>query len=89
VRLTVVDFGVGIPSNVRLFFHNPELAANVALSWAFHPGTTTKSNGVGTEGGVLRLPPATSSYTYCTLRVVLSSTMRVWACHSRTYRKSF
>ena len=47
LKLTVVDFGVGIPSNVRLFMRNPNISADKTLKWAFQPGTTTNPNGVG------------------------------------------
>lgn len=47
LKLSVVDFGVGIPSNVRVFMHNPRISAESALKWAFQSGTTTKPNGVG------------------------------------------
>lgn len=47
LKLTVVDFGVGIPSNVRIFLHQPGLPADQALEWAFRKGTTTKPNGMG------------------------------------------
>ena len=52
LRLSVVDFGVGIPSNVRLFFRAPDLPAHLALSWAFRPGTTTNPNGMGRGMGL-------------------------------------
>lgn len=47
LKLTVVDFGVGIPSNVRLFARNHKIQASKALKWAFMRGTTTKPNGTG------------------------------------------
>lgn len=47
LKLSVVDFGVGIPSNVRVFMHNPRISAESALKWAFQSGTTTKPNGSG------------------------------------------
>jgi signal transduction histidine kinase len=47
LKLTVVDFGVGIPSNVRLFRRTPNIAAASAIRWAFQRGTTTKPNGTG------------------------------------------
>jgi len=50
--LTVTDFGVGIPSNVRWFARNPELPAGRAIQWAFQPGTTTKPNGMGRGMGL-------------------------------------
>jgi len=42
LKLTVVDFGVGIPKNVRSFFNDVEIAPAAALEWAFKSGTTTK-----------------------------------------------
>lgn len=47
LSLTVVDFGVGIPSNVRIFLQTPAMPAKQTLEWAFRRGTTTKANGVG------------------------------------------
>jgi len=47
LKLTVIDYGVGIPSNVRLFRKNDLIASDVALRWAFQRGTTTKPNGMG------------------------------------------
>jgi hypothetical protein len=51
LKLSVVDFGVGIPSNVRMFFkHDPRahsLNAASCLKWAFQRGTTTKPNNRG------------------------------------------
>lgn len=48
--LTVVDFGVGIPYNVRVFQDNTDLSADEALKWAFLEGTTTRRGGV--TGGI-------------------------------------
>lgn len=50
--LAVVDFGVGIPSNVRLFVQNASLPAGRALEWAFQAGNTTKPNGMGRGMGL-------------------------------------
>lgn len=50
LKLTVVDFGVGIPRNVRHFTSNPRINPERALKWAFELGTTTNpstSRGVG------------------------------------------
>lgn len=56
LKLTVVDFGVGIPSNVRMFFkHDPRsqsLSAASCLKWAFQRGTTTKPNGTSRGMGL-------------------------------------
>ncbi|MCL1463387.1 ATP-binding protein [Argonema galeatum] len=50
LKLTVVDFGVGIPSNVRQFQNKPTLPVDKALEWAFQAGTSTRQGGVA--GGV-------------------------------------
>jgi len=50
--LAVVDFGVGIPSNVRVFVRNANLPAARALQWAFQAGNTTKPNGMGRGMGL-------------------------------------
>ncbi|MBD2773543.1 ATP-binding protein [Iningainema tapete] len=50
LKLTVVDFGVGIPHNVRDFQNNFRLPAAEALKWAFQPGTTTRTGDV--TGGI-------------------------------------
>lgn len=50
LKLTAIDFGVGIPHNVRIFHNNITMSADDALQWAFEQGTTTRSCGV--TGGV-------------------------------------
>ncbi len=50
VRLTAVDFGVGIPSNVRSFRKDQGIHASSAMKWAFKRGTTTRPGSAG--GGV-------------------------------------
>ncbi len=40
--LTVADFGVGIPSNVRIYLGNPAMPAGDAMLWAFTGGHTTQ-----------------------------------------------
>lgn len=50
VRLTAVDFGVGIPCNVRGFAGNRNIHASSAMKWAFQRGTTTRPGSSG--GGV-------------------------------------
>lgn len=50
LNLTVVDFGVGIPQNVRNFQKNNHLPADEALKWAFQQGTTTRGGQV--TGGI-------------------------------------
>jgi hypothetical protein len=47
LKLTVVDFGVGVPTNVRKFLQQPSLADNVALEWAFRAGNSTTAMGIG------------------------------------------
>lgn len=47
LNLTVVDFGVGIPQNVRQFARNTAISAATAMEWAFQRGTTTKPEGLG------------------------------------------
>ncbi len=52
LELAVVDFGVGIPSNARIFSRNHDLQAGAALRWAFQQGTTTQPNGMGRGVGL-------------------------------------
>lgn len=47
LALTVVDFGVGIPTNVRAFTHRNDVSAGNALRWAFQRGASTKSKDLG------------------------------------------
>jgi hypothetical protein len=53
LKLTVVDFGVGIPATVRAYLHRPAMSAADAIDWALQRGTTTKpgsiSRGVGLD----------------------------------------
>ena len=44
LKLTIVDFGVGIPFNVREFLEKSNLSAEDALRWSFQMGNTTKSD---------------------------------------------
>ncbi|QLE44936.1 HAMP domain-containing histidine kinase [Nostoc sp. C052] len=44
LKLTVIDFGIGIPANVRQFLQNNSMLAKDALEWAFQPGKTTRSS---------------------------------------------
>lgn len=46
LKLTVIDFGVGIPHNVRAFLENPNYPANTAMEWAFTFGNTTQTGGI-------------------------------------------
>lgn len=56
LKLSVVDFGVGIPSNVRFFFkdnpHVETLNSAACVKWAFQRGTTTKPNGTSRGMGL-------------------------------------
>lgn len=45
LTLAVADFGVGIPSNVRLHLGQPDLPAGDALRWAFQRGHSTSNRG--------------------------------------------
>lgn len=52
LSITVVDFGYGIPANVRRFHKDDTISAKNALWWAFQRGTTTRpefSRGMGFE----------------------------------------
>ncbi|MGK7882667.1 MAG: hypothetical protein AB4060_21590 [Crocosphaera sp.] len=44
LKLTAIDFGVGIPSNVRTFQGINDLQASKAMKWAFQQGNTTRKN---------------------------------------------
>lgn len=50
LTLAVADFGVGIPSNVRMYRDRPELPAADALRWAFQRGTSTSRLLTGPRG---------------------------------------
>ncbi len=56
LKLSVADFGVGIPSNVRYFFKDDSrfqsLSAASCLKWAFQRGTTTRPNGTSRGMGL-------------------------------------
>jgi hypothetical protein len=56
LKLTVVDFGVGIPANVRWHFQHDSAAQNFSdancLRWAFRSGNTTKPEGIGRGVGL-------------------------------------
>lgn len=51
LKLTVVDFGVGIPSNVRLYLKDNSFPASEAIKWAVKPGNSTKPK-TDAPGGV-------------------------------------
>jgi hypothetical protein len=42
LKLAFVDFGVGIPFNVREYLKTPFITSRDALQWAFTPGHTTR-----------------------------------------------
>ena len=50
LTLVVADFGVGIPSNVRLHLNQPQLSGAEALKWAFRLGNTTSRRLAGPRG---------------------------------------
>lgn len=41
LKLTIADFGVGIPANVQRFLGSPDLAPAEAIRWALQSGNTT------------------------------------------------
>ncbi|MDX1992616.1 MAG: ATP-binding protein [bacterium] len=53
--ITLVDFGVGIPHNVRTFLNKPNIKASEALRWAFQPGNTTKKGVISRGLGLKQL----------------------------------
>ena len=56
LNLSIVDFGVGIPSNVRLFkaheFPPEQLSAAKCLEWAFQRGSSTKQGDTAEPRGL-------------------------------------
>lgn len=52
LSLCVIDFGVGIPSNVRHFEKTPDMTAHEAMQKAFSGGYTTKPNGTPRGSGL-------------------------------------
>ena len=56
LQLTVVDFGLGIPANIRSLPQNSALTSAEALKWAFLDGNSTKQDDVcrGTGLGLLQ-----------------------------------
>lgn len=53
LQLSVADFGIGIPENVRRYFH-VSLPSSHCLRWAFQEGASTKTQGT-TRGLGLKL----------------------------------
>lgn len=52
-KLTVIDFGVGIPTTVRQYLKRPRMPSANALEWAFQTGNTTKTGaGIGRGMGL-------------------------------------
>jgi hypothetical protein len=47
LSLSVMDFGNGVPRNVRAFLHRPSMGAPDAILWAFQRGHTTRPQGMG------------------------------------------
>ncbi|WP_024983786.1 ATP-binding protein [Brevibacillus borstelensis] len=57
LRLSIVDFGIGIPTEVKHYLRNHSMNASDALSWAFKIGNTTKpsdDHGRGLGLGILK-----------------------------------
>lgn len=52
LHLTIIDFGQGIPTNVRSLGQNLTLDSDQALQWAFQPGNSTAQNGVSRGMGL-------------------------------------
>lgn len=55
LKITLVDFGVGIPYNVRTYLEKPRMSAKNALEWAFQPSSTTKDQTQFARGVGLKL----------------------------------
>jgi hypothetical protein len=45
LKLTIIDFGVGIPAKVRCYLDQPLLPAQSTMEWAFTAGNTTRREG--------------------------------------------
>lgn len=57
LRLSVVDFGIGVVESVRSFARNPSIRADRALQWAFADGSSTAQSNTMRRGlglGLLR-----------------------------------
>ncbi|MFG6105305.1 hypothetical protein U2F10_23825 [Leptothoe sp. EHU-05/26/07-4] len=50
LKLTVIDFGVGVPENVRNFLNRPNMPSEDALQWAFEKGHSTRKGFSGGDG---------------------------------------
>ena len=52
LHLTVIDFGIGIPTSVRSLPQNLDKTADEALQWAFEPGNSTKQDSISRGAGL-------------------------------------
>lgn len=52
LHLTVIDFGIGIPTSVRSLPQNLNKTTTEALQWAFAPGNSTKQGSVACGAGL-------------------------------------
>jgi hypothetical protein len=52
LKLTVVDFGIGIPMNVRRHTKRPHMSGAEALDWAFKRGNSSNAEKVGIARGL-------------------------------------
>ncbi len=55
LQLTVVDFGIGIPTSVRALPQNATISTTEALNWAFQSGNSTKNDTGVSRGAGLHL----------------------------------
>ncbi|MEP2446579.1 MAG: ATP-binding protein [Balneola sp.] len=53
--ITVIDFGIGIPENVRKYNNDKTIKAGNALKWAFALGASTAKEAEGRGNGLNRL----------------------------------
>jgi hypothetical protein len=61
LELTVIDFGIGIPDNVRSLPQNCWMTSSEAIDWAFQDGTSTKDETIGRGVGLNLLQSFVSS----------------------------
>ncbi|MEH2320222.1 hypothetical protein [Nostoc sp.] len=52
LHLTVIDFGIGIPTSVRSLPENSDKTADEALKWAFDLGNSTKQDSISRGAGL-------------------------------------
>ncbi|MGD1950745.1 MAG: ATP-binding protein [Leptolyngbyaceae cyanobacterium] len=50
LKLTVIDFGIGVPTNVRNFRNHPNMLSTDAFRWAFQKGHSTRKGFSGGDG---------------------------------------